>query len=154
MRTTTWPGRPRDAAVKCGNALAGERHRRHLGLRSLLKAPRGFDSLPGRFVKVLFVGYEAICDVSTQRRWTGDEGALRGCAYTKPRIGGRNWQRARNQFARAMGDASRSLRLARHAQHMRKVKGYTADAAVALTEAMAAFNEIVAIGEGQADGGT
>ena len=63
---TSWLGRPRVAAVKCDGAQVGGDHRlrpwdrlgeearrvQHLGLRSLLKAPKGFDSSPGRYVVV------------------------------------------------------------------------------------------------------
>jgi len=74
-------------------------------------------------------------------------GGHREAEYTTPQIGGRNWRRARNEFARAMRDVSSSLRQVRHASHVRTAQDHAADASVALTAAIAAFNELVAIGE-------
>ncbi len=64
-----WPGRRREAAVKCDSAQVAGDHRlrpwdrlgeeargvQHLELRSLLKAPKGFDSPPGRIGSIVKV---------------------------------------------------------------------------------------------------
>jgi hypothetical protein len=72
-------------------------------------------------------------------------------AYTKPQIDGRNWRRARNDFSRAMGDVSRSLHRIRHTSHVRHAQDDAADAAVALTKALSAASELIAIAEANSE---
>lgn len=80
-----------------------------------------------------------------------DGGGSREAPYTKPQIGGRNWKRSRNEFARAMRDVSMSLRRIRHASHVRTAQDHAADAACGVALALSAVNELVSIAEQYAD---
>lgn len=64
---------------------------------------------------------------------------------TTPKVGGRNWRRARSNFARHVAQATSSLARIRHATHVEVARRYAADVSVELTAAIAAFNDLVAV---------